>query len=163
MVKQFLLQVKWYVSSKISFRICCITVLKQYLLWVYIIWIRLNSIQYSCIVFQCVARQLKESSVMFSLKTNFLSFQVGILVLARTQLLPWRWEVHVSSLLAEIWRRQRKLWGRLSLRVTAWMFFTWSWIWPTWSLSESSARTSSRERRDSTSWSTMQVLTQETQ
>lgn len=92
---------------------------------------------------------------------GYIYVQVGILVSARTRLLPWQWEVPVSSSLAETGRRLGRLWGRSSLRVTVLTSFTWSWTWPTCSLWESSARTSSKERRDSTSWSTMQVTTKQ--
>lgn len=102
---------------------------------------------------------LNKQSLMSTV--GYIYVQVGILVSARTRLLPWQWEVPVSSLLAETRRRPGRLWGRSSLRVTVLTSITWSWTWPTCSLWESSARTSSKERRDSTSWSTMQVTTKD--
>lgn len=89
--------------------------------------------------------------------SGLFSLQVGILALARRQLLPWQWEAPVSSLLAEMWTRLGRLWGRSSSRVTVLTSFTWSWIWPTCALCGNSVRASFRERRGLTSWSIMQV------
>lgn len=111
---------------------------------------------------QCYCCPLQVLSLTWALThqfhvLNFVSLQVATLALAKTQLLPWPWEAPVSSSLAEMWTRLRRLWGRSSSRVTAWTSFTWSWIWPTCALWGNSARASFRERRGLTSWSIMQV------